>query len=235
MKTTTVILFTALFSGMVCAEMGQPEDIPEAGRIRIDGRLEDWRRAEWTPLTATLAGNPGVTDAEWSLCWDDDARVYIAVRYTDPNLVLQDSYVKSNAQDCVEIFVRGDNGSEPAEYAATQESAQHYVFGLSQNKLITWSRLGNLPAIPSHNPVKAAAVLTGNTFTYEIMVPLYDRFDASSRHRSSETEVIVDMEVGIDIAIVDVGSTGLLGIRSENKMAGKENNADHIAEHTLSD
>ena len=86
---------------------------------------------------------------------------------------------------------------------------------------------------PAHNPAKVAARLDGRTFTYEIMVPLYDKFDAKSRRRSETTEVYADLEIGVDIAIVDVGANGYAGIKSENLMDGKERNANRIAEHTL--
>ena len=49
------------------------------------------------------------------------------------------------------------------------------------------------------------------------------------------TEPYPDLEVGVDVAIVDVGKNGFAGIRSENTMNDKANNAGHIAEHTLSE
>jgi hypothetical protein len=161
--------------------------------------------------------------------------LYIAVRYDDAGIVLQDSYVNSNAQDCVEIFVRGDTGSQPIDYSEKQDSAQHYIFGLSKDKITPWKKLVNILPFPAHNPARAAVTLSGNTFTYEIAVPLYDRFSAKSRRQSQTSEVAPEFEIGIDIVIVDVGANGYAGMKSENTMPDKDRDADHIAEHTLSE
>lgn len=234
MKPQILFLITALLAVMVHAEMGNPEDIPEAGRIRIDGNLDDWKQIKWTPLTQTLDGNPiHISNAQWALRWNDDGFLYIAVRYDDASLVLQDGYANSNAQDCVEIFVRGDTGSQPSDYSKHQDSAQHYTFGLAKNKTTSWKKLANIHPFPVHNPVAVAVKLDGKTFTYEIMVPLYDKFLAASRRGSELTEAYVDVEIGADIAIVDVGANGFAGKKSENTMPDKECNADRIAEHTL--
>lgn len=234
MKMTTVFPALLLLAGTVCAETGTPEDIPEAGRIRIDGNLNDWKRIEWAPLNATLDGTPAnISSAQWAMQWDDDGMLYIAVRYDDADIVLQDSCVNSNAQDCVEIFVRGDTGSEPLDYSKTQSSAQHYIFGLSKNKTTAWKKLANTSPFPPHNPAQAAVILDGKTFIYEIRVPLYDKFDIATRRHSEISEAAVDFEIGADIAIVDVGAKGYAGRKSENTIPDKGCNANHIAEHTL--
>jgi hypothetical protein len=227
----TQILLVLLLAGIVRAEMGKPEDIPEAGRIRIDDRLDDWRNAEWTPLTQTLDGNPiSISNAEWSIQWNDDPALFIAVRYDDANPVL---HTGTNLQDCVKIYVRGDTGSEPLDYSKDQASAQQYIFGLSQDKVTVWKKLANTNPFPAHNPATAAITLNGNTFIYEIRIPLYDEFHAKSRRDCQTTEAIEELEVGVDIAIVDVGSAGYTGLKSENRMPNKGHNADHIALHTL--
>ncbi len=233
MKTPILFLISIWMIQPIYAESGKPADLPEAGRIRVDGRLDDWKNIVWTPLDQTLNGNPvSISNAQWALRWNDDAALFIAVRYTDTDIILQDSYVGSNAQDCVEIFVRGDTGSSPEEYAATQESAQHYIFGLAKNKIAVWKKLVATDPFPAHNPAVAAVIRNGNLLTYEIMVPLYDRFDRSGR-RSAKTEVFPDVEIGVDIAIVDVGTEGYAGRKSENTMQDKDRNAAHIAEHML--
>lgn len=234
MKTKMIVSVLTLLSIVAFAEMGLPEDIPNAGRIRIDGRLDEWRNAEWTPLEQTLDSNPvKISNAQWSIQWNDDPALFIAARYDDADILLQDRLMNSNAQDCVEIFVRGDTGSEPLDYSANQNSAQHYIFGLEKNKTACWKKLAGIDPFPLHNPAKVAVALSGTTFTYEIMVPLYDKFSATSRRNCETTETIEEMEVGVDIAIVDVGAKGYAGRKSENTMPGKENNANSIAEHTL--
>jgi hypothetical protein len=236
MKTTLFIASMGLLAIFAQAETGKPEDIPESGRIRIDGRLEDWKRVEWAPLEQTLDGNPvNVSNARWALQWDEDGMLYIAVQYDDADIVLQDSVVNSNAQDCVEIFVRGDTGSQPGDYSKTQSGAQHYIFGLAKDKTTAWKKLAGIDPFPLHNPAKVAVALSGKTFTYEIMVPLYDEFSAASRWDSEITETYVDVEIGADIAIMDAGSKGYAGRKSENTLPEKPTNADHIAEHTLSE
>ncbi|MDK2858256.1 MAG: hypothetical protein PWQ89_1375 [Verrucomicrobiota bacterium] len=237
MKTATFsLLFILVFKLAAGAEMGNPEDIPEAGRIRIDGRLEDWRHVEWTPLTESLDGNPvNISNARWALQWDDDGMLYIAVRYDDADLVLQNGYTGPGRQDGVEIYVRGDTGSDPVDYSKLQDSAQHYIFGLSRDKATPWKKLAGMESFPAHNPATAVVKLEGSTFTYEIRVPLYDKFDAKSRRRTELSEPVADFEIGADIAITDVGSDGYAGMKSENKMGEKENNAEHIAVHTLSE
>lgn len=234
MKAISAILLAALLTQTARAETGKPTDIPNAGRIRIDGRLEDWRKAEWTPLTQTLDSNPeNISNAEWSVQWNDDPALFIAVRYNDANLVLQDGFASSNAQDCIELFVRGDTGSRPADYSKDQKSAQQYVFGLSKDKKTAWKKLANINSFPIHNPADVAVMLTGNTLVYEIMVPIYDEFDPASRRNTQTTEAIEELEIGVDIAIVDVGAKGYAGRKSENTMLNKDHNADAIAEHTL--
>lgn len=229
---TQMILFL-LVTGIARAEMGNPKDIPESGRIRIDGRLDEWRNAEWTPLEAILAGNPvNVSNAQWALQWNDDPALFIAVRYDDADPVLGTG---TNLQDCVKIYVRGDNGSQPLDYFKDQVSAQQYIFGLSTNRVSVWKKLANINPFPAHNPATAAAELDGNTFTYEIMVPLYDEFHAESSDDTQTTELFDELEIGVDIAIVDVGAAGYFGMKSENLMRDKSRNADSIAEHTLSE
>ncbi len=229
-----VLLVLALTSVAVPAETGQPDDIPEAGRIRIDGRLEDWKRIAWAPLNATLDGNPvNIANARWALQWDEDGMLYIAVQYDDADILLQDGYASSNEQDCVEIFVRGDDGSEPIDYSDDQKSAQHYIFGLAKNKTVSWKKLAGIDPFPPHNPAKVAVVLSGKTVTFEIIVPLYDEFSAISRRDSELTETYVDAEIGADVAIVDAGATGYTGRKSENTLGEKSANADAIAEHRL--
>ncbi|NOU37057.1 MAG: hypothetical protein HOO88_09855 [Kiritimatiellaceae bacterium] len=234
MKPQILFLIPSLLIGVSHAETGTPKDIREAGRIRIDGNLDDWKQIKWTPLTQTLDGNPeNISNAQWALRWNDDGFLYIAVRYDDSSLLLHDSYVGSNAQDCIELFIRGDTGSQPNDYSKLQNSAQHYIFGLAKNKTAAWKKLANVNPFPMHNPASVAITLSGKTLTYEIMVPLYDKFDASSRRHSKMTEVAPEFEVGVDIAIVDVGANGYAGRKSENTMPDKECNADRIAEHTL--
>jgi len=236
MKRPYLLVLLTLLAGTACAETGRPADIPEAGRIRIDGHLEDWGKIDWVPLDKNPAGNPvNISNAQWALRWDDGAMLYIAVRYDDVGIVLQDHYVNSNAQDCVEIFVRGDTGSQPIDYSENQSSAQHYIFGLSKNKTAVWKKLGAEQHFPSHNPATASVLLNGNTFTCEIMVPLYDKFSIRSRRECRITEVFPELETGADIVIVDVSATGYAGRKAENMMPGKRSNADHIAEHTLSE
>jgi hypothetical protein len=233
MKMTTLFPVLLFFSGIAGAQTGRPQDIPEAGRIRVDGRLEDWRLAEWAPLDQTLDGNPvNISNAQWSIQWNDDPALFIAVRYDDADVVLQNG---TNRQDCIEIFVRGDDGSRPADYAKDQSSAQHYIFGLTADKVTVWKRLANVDPFPSHNPAKAAVTLSGNTFVYEIMVPLYDKFSVTNRHDCETTEVFAELEVGIDLAIVDAGPAGYAGRKSENTLSGKENDAGAIALHTLTE
>lgn len=231
MKMTTVFPALLLLAGIVHAEMGKPEDIPNAGHIRIDGRLNDWMNAEWTPLTENFVGHPAnISNAQWSLQWNDDPAIFIAVRYDDADPVLGTG---TTLQDCVKIYVRGDNGSEPLDYSKDQVSAQQYIFGLSKDKVTVWKKLANINPFPAHNPATAAITLNGNRFTYEIMVPLYDEFHATSRRDTQTTEAIDDLEVGVDIVIVDVGAAGYLGLKSENMLTNKNHNADAIAEHTL--
>ena len=236
MKPPIYALCFIVFSGIALAGMGQPEDIPNAGHIRIDGRLRDWRNAEWTPLNQILAWNPvNISNAQWSIQWNDDPSLFIAVRYDDADLVLQNGFVNSNAQDCVEIYVRGDNGSEPLDYSTSQISAQHYIFGLATNRVSSWKKLAAIDPFPAHNPTDVAITLDGSTLTYEIRVPLYDEFYANNRRDCETTEVMDGLEIGIDIAIIDVGSTGFAGVRSENILPDKASHADHIALHTLSE
>ena len=199
MKLQILLPFLALFLGTARAETGRPLDIPEAGRIRIDGRLEDWKKISWTPLDKILNGNPvNISNAQWALRWNDDAMLYIAVRYDDTSIVLQDSYMNSNTQDCVEIFVRGDTGSQPVDYSGSQNSAQHYIFGLSKDKITPWKKLANTTLFPAHNPARAAVTLSGNTFTYEIAIhfmtssPLNPGVShrLQKRHRNLKSELI---------------------------------------------
>lgn len=209
MKTQIICLISSLLAGVVYAEAGRPADIPEAGRIRIDGYLADWKKMDWTQLDKNLDGSPVHTSAaRWALRWNDDGMLYIAVQYDDTDIILQNGYVNSTGQDCVEIFVRGDTGSRPTDYSGTQSSAQHYIFGLSKGKTAVWKKMAAAESFPVHNPAKAAARLDGNTFTYEIMVPLYDRFSITSRRDCKMTEPYPEFEVGVDIAIADTGSTG---------------------------
>ena len=224
------LLLVVSLAAIASAQM----DIPESGRIRVDGNLNDWRRAKWEPLKTVIDGSPvNISNAQWSLAWDEDGLVYVAVQYDDLDIVLKDGYVISNAQDGIELYVRADTGSTPAAYAETQSSAQRYLIGLTADKNPR-IRLGEFDKIPIHNPVKAAVKLEGNHFIYEAMVPLFDNFDTTTRRKSSEAEIYAEDEIGLDIAIVDVGQSGYAGLLGENDR-DKRSDADQIAEHTLED
>ncbi|MFA5688526.1 MAG: sugar-binding protein [Kiritimatiellales bacterium] len=236
MKTLFVtLLFSAHTYVYGSQQYGEPEEIPEAGHIRIDGKLSEWRNIDWTPLPEIIDGNPAITKAEWAIRWNDDPALFIAVRYVDPEFVLKNGYAGTHAQDCVEIFVRADTGSSPEKYAATQSSAQNYIFGLAPDKKTVWKKLAGADRFPQHNPATAAITVDGDTINYEIMVPLYDRFDSQNRRRVSKSEPVVEMEIGVDILIIDAGTNGYRGTVAENLMDDKRNNAGHIAVHTLAE
>ena len=228
-QKTTLLFLLALFSHAAFAEM----DIPESGRIRVDGNLNDWRRAKWIPLNTVIEGAPSnISNAVWSVAWDEDGVVFIALRYDDANPVLENG---THMTDCVEIYVRGDTGSSPTDYAQTQQGAQNYIFGLSKDKKTAWKKMGNLEKIPIHNPVQVAVTLNKNTFTYEIKVPVYDWFDATTRRKCSEAELFADKEIGLDIAIIDAEKSAPAGILGANNRTGKRTDANQIAEHLLED
>lgn len=225
-KTLLLLLYLA-FAGSLFAEM----DIPQAIRVRVDGKLSDWRRAEWYPLKTVIAGSTsGITHASWTATWDEDALLTVAVQYDDANIVLKDG---TNIADCVQFYVRGDTGSSPSEYADAQQSAQSYALGLSKDGT-TWLKQSTFEEIAAHNPVKAAVSLEGTRFACEIMVQLYDGYDPTLRHKCSDSEIIVGNEIGLDIAILDVGTNGAVGIIGDNSR-DKRNNANAIAEHILDD
>ena len=227
-QKTAFLLLSALLAGSAFAQL----DIPNAGRIRIDGNLSDWRQAEWTPIDAVITGTPtNISNAVWSLSWDDDGIIYVAVQYDDSDIVL-----RKNAKmfDCIELYARGDTGSDPLDYYKTQTSAQSYLFGLHKDRTATWLQMGPFKELPKHNPIQVAVTLEGNHFMYEAAVQLYDTFDPEDKNESSESEIYAEKEIGFDIAIIDVGkigSGGILGYNSRKKRAG----ADQIAEHTLED
>lgn len=223
MKQKTILLL--LLAGVAFGEM----DIPEAGRIRIDGDLSDWRRAEWIPIEAAITGNPtNLSNAAWSLAWDEDGIIYVAVRYDDADIVLRNG---NNMFDCIELYARGDLTSEPLDFYKTQTGAQSYLFGLQKDQS-EWLQMGPFKELPKHNPVKVAVKLEGNRFIYEAAVLIYDDFNPADEHACSESELFAEREVGFDIAIIDIGKNGtggILGYTSRKKRAG----ADQIAEHLL--
>jgi hypothetical protein len=226
MKQKTILLF--LFAGIAFAEI----DIPESGRMRIDGDLSDWRRAEWIPIHEVITGAPtNISNAVWSLAWDEDGILYVAVQYDDADIVLRNG---SNLFDCIELYARGDTGSDPLDFYKTQTSAQSYLFGLHRDLSTTWRQMGPFKELPKHNPIKVAVKLEGTRFIYEAAVQLYDVFYPNDENESSESELYSEKEIGFDIAIIDIGKNGtggILGLNDRKKRAG----ADQIAEHLLED
>jgi len=227
-QKTSLLLLTALLAGAAFGQM----DIPESGRIRVDGNLSDWRHTSWTPIDAVIAGTPtNISNAVWSLSWDEDGIIYVAVQYDDTNIVLRKN---TKLFDCIELYVRGDTGSTPLDFYKTQTSAQSYLFGLSGDQTTKWLQMGPFKEQPRHNLIEVAVTLQGNHFVYEAAVPLYDTFDPKNRNNCSESELFMDEEIGFDIAIIDVGENdpgGILGYNDRKKRAS----ADQIAEHTLED
>ena len=226
-KTAFPLVF-ALLAGAAFGQM----DVPESGRIRVDGSLSDWRHASWMPIDAVIAGTPtNISNAAWSLAWDEDGVIYVAVQYNDTSIVLRKN---TKMFDCIELYARGDTGSDPLNFYKTQTSAQSYLFGLSEDRATKWLQMGPFKELPKHNPIEVAVTLDGSHFIYEAAVPLYDTFDPDKQRSCSESEIYVDKEIGFDIAIIDVGengSGGILGYNNRKKRAG----ADQIAEHTLED
>lgn len=225
-KTASLLLFL-LAAGRLSAEM----DIPESGRVRIDGKLSDWRRAEWRPINTIITGTPTrISNAMWSLAWDEDGTIYVAVQYDDSDVVLRSN---TNMCDCIELYARGDTGSDPLDFYPSQRSAQSYLFGLLEDHTTPWLQMGPIQNLPAHNPIRVAISLQGNHFIYEAAVQLYDTFDANDPNRCSESELFTGKEIGFDVAIIDVNTNGggILGINSPKKRAS----ADAIAEHLLED
>lgn len=238
------VIFSCLAAHLTIAQARtrQPVEIPESGRVRVDGFLTDWRKATWSPLDQTVNGETSqITNARWSVAWDEDAVLYIVLQYDDAEPVLGQSTNALPVCDCIEIYVRADTSSSPTDYAELQQSAQSYRVGLTHDAAETWRQLGAFEKFPLHNSMKAAARLDGNRWTYELMVPLYDRFDATTRRRTSESEFPTEeeqrdgIEVGLDIAIFDAGSSGYRGTLGENSRPDKRTDADQIAEHELTD
>jgi hypothetical protein len=215
-------LFLLWLAGSVFGQM----DVPEAGRVRIDGKLNDWQRVTWTPIDKVIIGTPtNISNAAWSLAWDDDGFIYVAVQYDDADIVL-----RKNAKmfDCIELYARGDTTSDPLDYYKTQTSAQSYLFGLYEDRKTDWLQMGPFKELPRHNPVRVAVTLEGTRFVYEAAIQLYDDFHPEDENESSESELFAEREVGFDIAIIDIGkngSGGILGDNSRKKRAG----ADQIA------
>jgi hypothetical protein len=223
-----IYLSVLFLAGTALAQL----DIPESGRIRVDGNLNDWRRAEWTPIDAVIIGSPtNISNAAWSLAWDEDGIVYVAVRYDDSNVVLRKN---TKLFDCIELYARGDTGSTPLDFYKTQASAQSYLFGLSGDLETEWLQMGPFKERPGHNAVKVAVTLEGNHFIYEAAIQLYDTFDPANQSNCRESEIVVDEEIGFDIAIIDIGENGSGGILGYNDRK-KRASADQIAEHTLED
>ena len=205
-------------------------DIPESSRIRIDGNLNDWRRAEWTPIDAVIVGSPtNISNAAWSLAWDEDGIVYVAVQYDDSNAVLRKN---TKLFDCIELYARGDTGSTPLDFYKTQASAQSYLFGLSEDLETEWLQMGPFKELPRHNPIEVAVTLKGTHFIYEASIQLYDTFDSANQSTCDESEIYVAGEIGFDIAIIDIGENGFGGILGYNDRK-KRASADQISEHTL--
>ena len=207
-------------------------DIPESNRVRIDGNLNDWRRAEWTPIDAVIVGSPtNISNATWSLAWDEDGIIFVAVQYDDSNIVLRKN---TKLFDCIELYARGDTGSTPLDFYKTQSSAQSYLFGLSGDLETEWLQMGPFKELPRHNPIEVAVTLEGNHFIYEAAIQLYDTFDPANQSNCAESEIYVDGEIGFDIAIIDIGENGSEGILGYNDRK-KRASADQIAEHMLED
>ena len=229
MKQKSILLL--LFAILSGAAFGQL-DIPESSRIRIDGKLNDWQRVSWIPINKVITGAPtNISNAVWSLAWDEDGIIYVAVQYDDANVVLRNG---NKMFDCIELYARGDLTSEPLDFYKTQTSAQSYLFGLHKEQAEKWIRMGPFEQIPKHNPIQVAVTLEDGHFIYEAAVPIYDDFYPEDENETSESELFTDREVGFDIAIIDIGenaSGGILGYNNRKKRAG----ADQIAVHTLED
>jgi len=226
MKQKTIFLL--LLAGFAFGEI----DIPESGRVRIDGDLSDWRRAEWIPLNAVITGSPtNISNAAWSLAWDEDGIIYVAVQYEDAEPVLRNG---NGMFDCIELYARGDTSSDPLDFYKTQTSAQSYLFGLHKDRTNEWLQMGPFKNLPKHNPIRFAVRLEENRFIYEAAVKIYDIFYPNDENESSESELSTEREIGFDIAIIDVGkngASGILGYNSRKKRSG----ADQIDEHLLED
>lgn len=207
-------------------------DVPESGRIRVDGRLNDWRRPEWIPIQSVMAGSPtNISNAVWTMSWDEDGTIYVAVQYEDADVVLRNG---TNQFDCIELYARGDLTSKPLNFYKTQTSAQSYLFGLQADESTKWLQMGPFKELPEHNPVQAAVTIDGPHFVYEAAILLYDDFDPHDKNDCSESELFSEREIGFDIAIIDIGHNspgGILGHNGRKKRSG----ADQIAVHLLED
>lgn len=178
-------------------------DLPESGRVQIDGRLGEWARAHWMPLQSAT-DCPRLQNARWTAAWDDQGWLNIAIEYDDDDPILRRPF---RTGDRIQIEVCAD----PAKDFFRPGKTQRYTLGLTPDATDTWLYMGDEQPIPLDAPIHAALTREQQTFRAEIRVSLYDQFDPTQRRRCRRSELFAGKEVGLRIVLIDQGATGVLG------------------------
>ena len=210
--------------------------------ITVDADLTEWADATWFNMGYVYYGDPcdlgtGVGDVKFAVKWDDaDNKVCAAVQVVDYDHVLETVPTNWNTSDRIEIYAQGDaNGGVGWGYVQdglpNYDKAQQYAVGYNPSIFnTTWGRFGNGRFLGSVG-LQYRATADGDTIIYEIGVPMYIWYggisDPGDPGKTISKNLTIGDIVGFDLVVNSKRADGF-GMRSQNDMVGKFNNADQF-------
>ena len=214
--------------------------IPE-GTVTVDGDLSEWVDPEWYALDKLYAYEPcDIVSARFALKWNDTTNlVYVACQVTDADHIKQ-LPVNWDSSDRIEIYAQGDpnGGTGFGSGDRYYDKAQQYAIGPNPSNGI-WATFGSGTVVPIGLGMEKAISVDGDTYTYEIGVPLFIWYGGLS----GATTVPLDLDYWVDIGFDVIADTRYapainpaeFGMRSENLFRGKWDNADQFQLYSLVD
>ena len=202
------------------------------GSATVDGNLSEWTGATWFPMTipydqASLIILPGLANAAFALRYDS-TYVYVAVKYQDPTAGFQNSYLGWNGQDGIELYMNAGNWDQeygPFGFPAETNYAhgQQFIIGKKIATSTTWQSWGDAQGVTQD--ILSSAVTTGadNWIYFEARIKPYALYDRPT-NGGTLAAMTPGTKIGFDLCAVDRGTSGYLGMVSENPRHGKHMN-----------
>ena len=210
--------------------------------ITVDAALTEWADATWYDMSVVYYGEPNdlgtaVGDVKFAVKWDDAAnKVCAAVQVADYDHVFETVPTNWNTSDRIEVYAQGDaNGGVGWGWVKdglpNYDKAQQYAVGYHSSIFnTTWGRFGNGRYLGGL-PLEYFATVDGDTIIYEVGVPMYIWYggisDPADPCMTIRKDLMIGDIVGFDI-VVNSKRTDGFGMRSQNDMVGKFNNADQF-------
>ena len=216
------------------------------GSVVVDADLSEWDGSEFVPLDVEYFGIPAISEAYYAVRWDGMTdQLYLAVKVSDSNPMLSNTYLGWDDQDCIEVYIH-TTGGEPYDYAETQSSAQQYLVGIKKDRPSTdttqhvWANYSGIMNVVRGDAFQAAGRVESGWLYYELKMTAYQELILNPDGTISSATISplqADDIVGVDVVASDKWDTGAsdFGMMAENSIGFKSSDWRNIGIHLLAE